>query len=94
MTKEEYLQRKASPLLRAHDVRSLAVCADCGELGAGTADLADRTGLGLTLEIDGRSRHPKHVGIDALRALPTESRNQIRLCDIGVDTMAALLAGG
>ena len=77
--------------MRAHDVRKLAQCEYCGELGAMTADLATKIESGLVLKIRGLWLHPRHAPWKALVELPAEQRGQIRLCDVGADMMHRLL---
>ena len=77
--------------MRAHDVRRLAVCRDCGELGADDADVAGRLGLPLVLKVGRDHRHPEHMTVPELLALTIPQQESIRLSDIGSEKMRVLI---
>ena len=82
-------------LAKAHDIRRLAVCRYCKELGMDTPIVqAKRTRDGKMLRdkeyAHGRCLVDAKGGVDALLILPTEELDKVRLGDIGVELMIVL----
>jgi hypothetical protein len=80
--------------MTSHDVRKMHTCTVCGRIGFYALPGCDENCL-VVAASEGTYAHPrcfraKH-GLNALLALPKTELESVRLCDVSVATMAAIV---
>lgn len=76
--------------MKAHDVRRMATCRACGELGFERIAYDDE--LAPLLRHNGGLYHPQCLPDGVLLELPADELKRVRLCDVDTPTMRKLLA--
>lgn len=80
--------------MKAHDVRRMHTCSECGKLGMTSAEPFDplpalvRIGSGKAQKVS----HPSCIPVSLLLVLSREELDHVRICDVDEETMQSILS--